>query len=286
MADESILMAVEGDDPCGADLRWDPAYMAVGQALDNMIAQGDEAVVDGELAGDATEFFDEIEKGVRDLSERTKDLRLLAIRAEANWMHGGLAPFAAALEDLVVAAETWPDPDTGVHPRADEEDGDLGERAAALGRLLNRSPSIAASIGWGEREPSFDESNETAATLRGIFDSWTARLEAAFGSDLPVRTEVWNSIKKLIGTPSPAEGDETGADGGAQTGPIGNAWDSIDRAIGLMETQDRHSPALPVLHMLSRWRSMGIIDISMKMRVSGVSLEQLLDSIHKQLQGP
>lgn len=292
MADENILTAVEDGDPCGPDLQWDPEFMAVGQALDNLIAQSDEAVVDGERTGDGGEFFDEIERGMRGLSARTRDLRLFAIRAEVAWRQGGLPLFAPAFENLVAASETWPDPATGVHPRADEEDGDLGERIAALGRLLNRIPNLAAAIGWGKQEPSPEARAETGTTLRGIFDSWTARLDAAFGSELPSRGEAWRSIQQLIGDADVPGAEAVESAEGAVPGqavavkPTTNAWDCIDDAIRLMEAQDRHSPALPVLYMLSRWRSVGIIDISMKMRVSGVTLEQLLDSVHKQLDDP
>ena len=49
----------------------------------------------------------------------------------------------------VSAVETWPDPDFGLHPRADEEDGDLGERVAAFGKLVNRIPALTGAMGWG-----------------------------------------------------------------------------------------------------------------------------------------
>ena len=61
-----------------------------------------------------------------------------------------------------------------------------------------------------------------------------------------------------------------------------DAWDLVERAAEAMAGQDRHSPALPVLRMLVGWRSLDIIDIAGVLKRSGISLEQLLESINKQ----
>ena len=49
-----------------------------------------------------------------------------------------------------------------------------------------------------------------------------------------------------------------------------------------MTRQDRHSPALPVLQLLAGWRSFDIVEIADAMKQSGISLEQLLESVKKQ----
>ncbi len=292
MPDDTLLTPVAGDDPCGLDLQWDPAFMALSQSLENMIAQQSEAVVEGEVSTADMQSLDDIMGSIRGLCARTKDLRLFSSYAEAAWRGGGLPAFADAFETLVVAAETWSDPDGGIHPRADEDDGDLGARGAALGKLLNRVSALVDTMGWG-KEVNISEQVETATALRGIFDAWTNRLEPAFGRDLPSRSEAWNALKKLIGEPSAGaagdgevEGAAAAAPGGAMVAASADAWDTVERAMELMATQDRHSPALPILRLLTNWRSVGILEISETMRVSGVTLEQLLDSIKKQLEPP
>ena len=285
MADNAILAPVEGADPCGEDLRWDAEFMAVMQLFDNLVLGGNAGVVEGESVESSIGAFADVIDRIDQLCERTKDLRLLALRAEAAWRSTGLSAFALALEELVAAAELWPDPATGAHPRADEMDGDLGERVAPLGKLLNVAPSLAATIGWGE-SPAIEARQHTTSTLQGVFTAWTARLEAAFADDLPSHGDAWNAIRALLPTAGPALEDEEGAaDGGgeATAPPTVDAWDLIERAAELLSTQDRHSPALPVLHLLLIWRSRGILEIAEGMRKSGLTMEQLLDSVSKQI---
>lgn len=292
MADEAILAPVAGGDPCGADLRWDQDFMALAQALDNAVANDSgEDVVDGERLGGDVAVYDDIVRQVLDISKRTKDLRVLAIYAETCWRSGGLPAFADALDDIFSAVETWPEPDTGIHPRADEEDGDLGERAAAFGRLIFRIPSLVDIIGWGESVGAARRV-ETAKLLGTMFNAWTVRLEPAFGRELPARTDAWGAIRRLIGDVSTAGGagnedEELEADADvAQPAAVRDAWDVVNQAVELMATQDRHSPALPLLRLLANWRNLDIVQISQAMRISGISLEQLLDSVSKQLANP
>ncbi len=293
MTDEAILAPVAGSDPCGADLRWDQDFMTLAQALDNAVAKdsGDD-VVDGERLGGDVAVYEDITRQVLDISKRTKDLRVLAIYAETCWRSGGLPAFADALEAIFTAVETWPEPDTGIHPRADEEDGDLGERAAAFGRLILRIPILTDTVGWGDGVGTARRV-ETAKLLNATFNAWTARLEPTFGRELPARTEAWDAIRRLIGdvSTSAAAGDEPqpeAADGDvAQPTVVArDAWDVVDQAVELMVAQDRHSPALPLLRLLAHWRNLDIVEISQAMRMSGLSLEQLLDSVSKQLANP
>ena len=289
MADPAILTPVEGDDPCGEDLRWDMDFMTVMQEFDSLFLQDQGGVVeDAAAADDAPEARDFIDR-VNGLCARTKDLRLLGARAEAMWRSAGLAAFADALEDMVAAVEEWPDPASGIHPRADEFDGDLAERTAPLSRLINNAPVVARSVGWGA-EPSADERRAAAETLQGVFDSWTARLEPAFGRDLPSRTNAWEAIRPMLaGAAEAAPAAEAGGDGatestaGAPPPPPADAWDLIERAAELMANQDRHSPALPLLRLLLVWRSKGILEIAESMKTSGMTMEQFLDSTRKQL---
>ena len=290
MADTLISTPVEGSDPCGEDLRWDPDFMNVMSRFDALVAQEREGVVEGDLASSDAVDVDRFIVSVDRLCERTKDLRLLAVRAEVLWRGRGLAAFADALEELVAAAGRWPDPASGIHPRADPDDGDLGERVAPLARLLATARPLVAIVGWG-RTPTLDERLAAGSALKGVFDAWSSRLEPAFGDDVPSRSDAWEAIGTLLPAAAPAAGEDESADPPSRPAELGtsappaDAWDLMERAAELLATQDRHSPALPVLHLLLMWRPLGIIEIAGGMRQSGVTLEQLLDAVHSQLSG-
>lgn len=283
MSTEVALTPVAEDDPCGPDLRWDPAFQELSHEME-LVADTDDSVLDAELtASDAPSFRDIIAKAEA-LCARTKDLRVLAIHAEASWRHGGLTAFADSFEALVAVAVAWPDGEAGVHPRADPEDGDLGERGAPLGKLLNSVPVLATTVGWGTTPPPFSAQLEASAKLRAVFDAWTDTLEPAFGLDLPPARDAWRAISPLVATETAPEGDdpETGDAPERVAAPPANAWDMIGRAEELMVQQDHHSPAIPVLRMLTLWRSREITEIADLMRPAGITLEQLLESIKQQ----
>ena len=287
----ALTTPVPGDDPCGADVQWDPAMMRLDQMMTAAIAQ-DEAVVDGDRVTSGSPTFEEIRRMAEELCTRTKDVRVLAIFAEACWHDRGLASFAEAMETLVVVAETWPDPDSGVYPRADADDGDLSIRAAPLGKLLYRVPSLAQTVGWGGERPESPHRRTTGTLLRGVFEAWQTRLEPAFGPRLPVRRDAWAALQPFVAEAGGAPEQEAAPDvvaGDGSDAPVSVAlpeaadpWDLIDRAAMRMTVVDRHSPALPILRLLASWRDVGIIEIADAMKASGLSLEQLLESIKAQ----
>lgn len=280
---------VEGDDPCGPDMQWNTDFVQLSQDFEMAKVQSaDTATIDGELAdsGDQATFEEIVEKA-EELLKKTKDIRLMAMYAEASWYDSGLAAFSSSMEGIAVAIETWGDHETGVYPRADEDDGDLGMRVAPLGKLINQISFLSNTIGWGDKQPEISERQAISAELKGVFDSWTARFETAFGDGLPSSITAWKALQKIVGDGDAAEeqADDAGpATGGARLAG-GDAWDVVERAAELMAHQDHHSPALPVLRMLGRWRSLGIIEIANDMKISGVTLEALLESIKKQTTG-
>ena len=201
----------------------------------------------------------------------------------------GISAFASTIADLAAVIELWPDHHEGVHPRADEEDGDLGERAAPLGKLLNRIPELARTVGWGPQgEGTGAERLELAQNLRHVFTRWDERLGPALGTSLPVVSDAWQALRPYA--PSIADdaeaGDEADEDELAPTAVSRSAdpWELIERAEELMQVSAPHSPALPVLGMLLRWREKNIIDVMLAMRASGVTLEQLLEAIRMQME--
>ena len=287
MATPNILAPVAGDDPCGPDLRWDPEFLGLSDAMSALVSQDEGTVIDAEISRSDGRSFEEIVDMAIALSSRTKDLRVLTVYAEASWYHGGLCAFASAMEELTTVVQTWPGFDDGVHPRADEMDADLGERTAALGRLLHRIPTLAAIVGWG-RAVGDEAKAGGGATLKSVFGAWKERFEPAFGADLPSSTDAWRSLQKLVGSIVPADAGDGADDAAAGSmvvaSPATDAWDLLERAHEQMILQDHHSPAVPVLRLLIKWRSLEIGGIADLMKPSGISLEQLLDSIKKQTQ--
>ena len=284
MPNPTVLQPVAEQDPCGPDLRWDAEFLGLMDAFAAAGAKGAASVVEGELAGSKEHAFDEVIDRAVALSGRSKDIRILAACAEASWHQGGLPAFARVMEDLVAAPERWPGAHDGVHPRADGPDGDLGERIAAMGRLLNRVPALAATIGWGSPADVADR-RASAATLEGVFGAWDERLKDAFGGQPPSAKAAWRALERLIERDLTAQDrtDDDSPSGSAVPTRETDAWDLIDQALCRMAEQDHHSPALPLLRLLSTWRSLGIIEIVDRMRGSGVTLEQLMESVKRQL---
>ena len=206
MANPTFLTPVAEDDPCGPDLRWDPVFTGLMDAFAAAFSSADEgSVLGAEVVRSDRRTFEEVAAMAAALSARTRDLRILAVHAEASWLDGGLAAFADAMEDVAAVVETWPGHSDGVHPRADEIDGDLGERTAALGRLLNRVPALAATVGWSA-DTDAGRKARSSAVLRGVFGRWKDRLEPAFGADLPSSTEAWRSLEGLLVGPDESAG--------------------------------------------------------------------------------
>ena len=283
MANPVLLEPVPGDDPCGPDLQWDQDFLALAQALENLNSPS--GVIAGTVLGELETTYSDVVDDAESLSKRTKDLRVLGIYAEAQWRDKGFAAFAEAMEDLASVVETWPDPDAGVHPRADPDDGDLLERAAPLAKLLGRVPTLAATAGFGA-DLTIAQRLAAGSSVRVIFEQWESRFEPAFGMDLPSARDAWKALQDMLGglvAPPEADGGEDDESAAMMVMPEPvDAWDTVERAAELMAEQDRHSPALPVLRLLSSWRTLGIMEIATAMKQSGVSLEQLLESIRKQ----
>ena len=285
MPNTIILEPVTEHDPCGPDLRWDAEFLALMDAFTAAEAGGAASIVEGELVESSGHAFDDVVDRAVALSARTKDVRVLAVYAEASWRQAGLATFADAMAELVTVQERWPGATHGVHPRADESDGDLGERAAALGKLLNRIPALVATIGWSTDTDTGDH-YECVARLKSVFGAWNERLHGAFGNQLPSPGVAWQGLQRLLGSDATTpDSSERGSDPQCITpARSADAWDLIDQALDRMTEQDHHSPALPLLRLLSTWRSLGIIEIVDGMRGSGVTLEQLMESVKRQVQ--
>ena len=284
MPNRTILDPVTEQDPCGPDLRWDSEFLALVDALEMTEAKGAASVVEGELVSAPGQAFDEVVDRAVALSAKTKDVRVLAVYVEARWRQAGLVAFADAMADLVAVLERWPGAGDGIHPRAEAGDGDLAERAAALGKLLLHIPPLAATIGWGANDVG--DRSACVGKLRNVFDAWTERLQVAFGEQMPSPTAARRGLQALVGSEWTIADlvDGCGDPRAEPPARTTDAWDLIDESLSRMREQDHHSPALPLLRLLSTWRSLGIIEIVDRMKSSGVTLEQLMESVKRQIQ--
>ena len=86
----------------------------------------------------------------------------------------------------------------------------------------------------------------------------------------------------LTATNNVESGDDASADAGSQAAAPMDVWELIDLTIDRMSEQNRHSPALPVLRLVSEWRNLELTEISERMKASGVSIEQLMEAVRKQ----
>ncbi|MCY4303287.1 MAG: type VI secretion system ImpA family N-terminal domain-containing protein [Aestuariivita sp.] len=284
-SDTLILKPVDDKNPCGQDLRWDIDFLTIIQEYDSVFYDDDGGTVSGEaVSAKNADLGNDLIVKINKLCARTKDVRIFAIRAEAMWRVDGLPSFVNGLEDLVAAVELWPDFESGIHPRISDIDDDLAERVAPLTKLLNIIPILANAIGWG-RDVGIHEREATATMLYDLFDAWSNRLQSAFGNELPSHSDAWSALKKLL--PVAAALVDEGAENGESATTFStvslDAWELMERSAELLATQDRHSPALPIVRMLLIWRSRDILEIAETMKQSGLPIEQLLDSVRKQL---
>ena len=288
------LAPVSEDDPCGPDLRWDPEVTGLDTVVTQVFSADEQGVVEGEVSLPAgLPVPRELAASTGALLARTKSIPVLAANARALWMAQGLAGLALGLEALVTVTERWPDPATGVHPRADE-DGDLGERYAALARALHDLPRYSARIGWGKTTDA-GAMQSTAERLRALFASWGTRLGPALASDVPNAADLWRTLRGiegmegLLSDAAAAPGDEgrdpeTPAD---RTSPpparTDDPWVLLDATLLAMERSNRHSPAVLMLRLIATWKNKDVTYIVNSMGEAGLGLEALVRALQAQI---
>lgn len=119
---EQFLAPIPGDNPCGENLRYDPAYSEIEQArsqrdTDPLVANEDAAV----------DWPKVIELATAYLTQRSKDLRVAGYLAEALVHRYGFAGLRDGMRLIcALATEFW----EHLHPEIDEDD--LGPRVAPL----------------------------------------------------------------------------------------------------------------------------------------------------------
>ena len=292
------LSPVSDDDSCGPDLRWAPEVTGLDTVVAQVFSADEQGVVEGKVSLPAgLPVPRELAASTRSLLERTKSIPVLAAHVRALWMAQGLSGLALGLEALVAVVERWPNPATGVHPRADE-DGDLSERYAAVARTLHDLPRYAARIGWGKTAGDA-AMRSTAERLRALFASWTTRLGPALAGDVPTAADLWRTLRELegmegilseAGAPAGEEGDEErGSPEAAGDGPSPPAartddpWALLDATLLAMERTNRHSPAVLMLRLIATWKDKDVTYIVKSMGEAGLGLEALVKALQAQI---
>lgn len=124
-----LLRPLDGDDPCGADLEYDPAFQQLEEAV-----QGEPERQVGESVIEASEpDWREVRKLALAAWEQTRDLRVGLYLCLAELAQDGVPGFADGLELLAwLVGEQW----EGVWPRLDpDDDNDPTERLNVLAGL-------------------------------------------------------------------------------------------------------------------------------------------------------
>lgn len=126
---DSFAAPLDGEDPCGPDLTYDPKFAELGR-----VAEGTPERVSGDEVIDAEppDWYDVGERAA-ELLERTRDLRVAMLLTRYWVVEEGFAGLASGLELMQRLCEQFWE---GVHPRADE-DGDLVLRFNSLRMLVD-----------------------------------------------------------------------------------------------------------------------------------------------------
>ncbi len=119
-------------DPCGPDLdlAGDAGYLNFFAQTEGMLPSSFFSTEDGKPFDRASIDLPRQIEAIAPLWQRSRDLRLLVLRARLTILNRDLAGFAVSIAAIAEWLDNFRDE---VHPRAD--DGDLGARVAALGSL-------------------------------------------------------------------------------------------------------------------------------------------------------
>jgi type VI secretion system protein ImpA len=127
-----LCLPLSETDPCGPDLdlAGDPEYLNFFAQTEGILPSSFFSADDGKPFDRASVDLPRQIEAISPLWERSRDLRLLTIRARLTIMNRDLAGFSTSIAAIADWLDKFPN---DVHPRAD--DGNLGARVAALGSL-------------------------------------------------------------------------------------------------------------------------------------------------------
>ncbi len=134
---EELLRPISQESPCGENLEYDPATIAL-EALAR--GKSEQQFGDTVIPGEEPDWR-EVREAALALLHRTADIRIAVLLARALLRTDGLPGFAEVLAVLRQwLEERW----EHVHPRLDPEDGDPTMRVNALAALAHPETTLAA----------------------------------------------------------------------------------------------------------------------------------------------
>lgn len=215
---DAILQGITPDAPCGDDLEYDAAFIALEQKAKETpeIQIGDKIVVPYQPPN-----WKEVKKDILELLGRTVDLRLLLLLVRANLSLDGIGGFKDALALMQRAIETYWD---GIHPQLDpDDDNDPTLRVNILEglcdsdsvlRVLANAPLVESrtigrfslrhlQIVAGKLTPLSEEEIPESSSIKAAFaDATPESLQAthdALASALKSVTEIGDFVTDQVG---------------------------------------------------------------------------------------
>lgn len=178
---EAFLAPLDGDTPTGADLEYDPDFLALERAA---APRAERAIGDSVKAAEEPDW-DEVASLATGLLDRSRDLRV-AVHLAAAWMRmGGLPGWTAGLALIRGLLERhW----EGVHPQLDaEDDDDPTARVNAVSAIANPLGLLGQF-----RTTTFVQSPRVGRfSLRDLrIANGTLKVEASGDAPLPSMTEI------------------------------------------------------------------------------------------------
>ena len=216
---DALLRGISPDAPCGEDLEYDAAFIALEQKAKEIpeIQIGDKIVVPYQPPN-----WKEVRRDVLELLGRTLDLRLLLVLVRANLSLEGAVGLKEALALLQGAIEIYWD---SIHPRLDPEDDNdptlrvnilegLSDSDSVL-RVLSNAPLVDSKamgrfslrhmhIASGKLNPPSGEEAPQLATIQAAFaDAEPERLQEtrdALEAGLGSVNEIERFVTQQVGT--------------------------------------------------------------------------------------
>ena len=154
---DRLLAPIPGDNPSGIELRHDPDFQRLTDALNQPMPDVDVPTDWGVILSDA-----------KDLAKRGRDLRLLVIISQAEFHTGGFDGLASALDLMATSIkEFWETIHPGLRGLSGQPDSALG-RKNSLRQLENAKDGLAGDV-----------LRSTVFSVRGFGDVTGAQLASA-----------------------------------------------------------------------------------------------------------
>jgi type VI secretion system protein ImpA len=217
---EDLLASLGDDAPCGADLEYDPAFLALEEA-----ARGKPEQQFGEtvIAAEGPDWRSVGEQGL-ELARRTRDIRVAVLLARAGARLHGVTAYASAIALIAGLIERhW----EHVYPQLDADDNnDPTMRLNALAPLVDATAGLAdlraATIGagrpavtvreielaFGKAEPLADESVPSADGMVQALQSAESQSAGLLGALKQLHADVTRIEKQLIDKVGGTQGPE------------------------------------------------------------------------------